>query len=129
APRRRADLRGGGGAYRPLRHVRRGRSGRGRPPRLAARDLRRPRDRPGRDGHAPVDVLEGRSRVRARRGQGDPEAVADLEIALAATGTHPWTSWKDVRLIDTVHYRRVAEALQYVAWRNQSFVLHLHVGV
>ncbi len=50
-------------------------------------------------------------------------------MSLAATGTHPWTPWKDVRLIDTVHYRRVAEALKYVAWRNQTFVLHLHVGV
>src|SRR5919202_3832126 len=57
------------------------------------------------------------------------EAAEGLGIALAATGTHPWTYWKDVRLIDTPHYRRVAEGLQYVAWRNQTFVLHLHVGV
>jgi glutamate---cysteine ligase / carboxylate-amine ligase len=57
------------------------------------------------------------------------EVCDGLGIALASTGTHPWTSWKDVRLIDTPHYRRVADALQYVAWRNQTFVLHLHVGV
>jgi carboxylate-amine ligase len=57
------------------------------------------------------------------------DVAESLGIALAATGTHPWTPWKDVRLIDTPHYRRVAEGLQYVAWRNQTFVLHLHVGV
>ena len=57
------------------------------------------------------------------------EACESLGIAIAATGTHPWTPWKDVKLIDTPHYRRVAEGLQYVAWRNQTFVLHLHVGV
>jgi glutamate---cysteine ligase / carboxylate-amine ligase len=57
------------------------------------------------------------------------EACEGLGIAIAATGTHPWTPWKDVKLIDTPHYRRVAEGLQYVAWRNQTFVLHLHVGV
>ena len=52
-----------------------------------------------------------------------------LGIALAATGTHPWASWRDTRIIDTPHYRRVAEGLQYVAWQNVTFVLHLHVGV
>jgi carboxylate-amine ligase len=57
------------------------------------------------------------------------EAADRLGIALAATGTHPWTPWQDVHLIDTPHYRRVADELQYVAWRNQTFVLHLHVGV
>jgi carboxylate-amine ligase len=71
---------------------------------------------------------EAAARVAERRGQ-LLEAVEPLGISLAGTGTHPWTYWKDVRLIDTVHYRRVAEALQYVAWRNQTFVLHLHVGV
>jgi carboxylate-amine ligase len=71
---------------------------------------------------------EAAAKVAERRTQ-LLDAAGPLGIALAATGTHPWTQWKDVRLIDTVHYRRVAEALQYVAWRNQTFVLHLHVGV
>jgi carboxylate-amine ligase len=71
---------------------------------------------------------EAVARVAERRAQ-----LVDLAdsfgIALAATGTHPWTPWRDVRLIDTPHYRRVAEGLQYVAWRNQTFVLHEHVGI
>jgi carboxylate-amine ligase len=57
------------------------------------------------------------------------ELADSLGIALAGTGTHPWTRWQDVRLIDTPHYRRVAEGLQYVAWRNVTFVQHVHVGI
>jgi carboxylate-amine ligase len=50
-------------------------------------------------------------------------------IALAATGTHPWSPWQDQRIIDTPHYRRNDEILRYVVWRNNSFGLHVHVGV
>ena len=32
-------------------------------------------------------------------------------------------------MIDTDHYRRVEEGLKYVAWRNNTFSLHVHVGV
>src|SRR3954451_11177398 len=71
---------------------------------------------------------EATVRLGERRAQ-LAEACEGLGMAIAATGTHPWTPWKDVKLIDTPHYRRVAEGLQYVAWRNQTFVLHLHVGV
>ena len=48
---------------------------------------------------------------------------------LAATGTHPWAPWQDQRIIDTPHYRRREEGLKYVAWRNNTFSLHVHVGV
>jgi glutamate---cysteine ligase / carboxylate-amine ligase len=57
------------------------------------------------------------------------ELAESLGIALAATGTHPWSPWQEQRIIDTPHYRRVAEGLQYVAWRNVTFVQHVHVGV
>jgi carboxylate-amine ligase len=57
-------------------------------------------------------------------------ALASRErIALGATGTHPWSPWQEQRVIDTPHYRRVADELQYVAWRNNTFSLHVHVGV
>ena len=57
-------------------------------------------------------------------------ALADRHQALlAATGTHPWSPWQEQQIIDTEHYRRVAEGLQYVAWRNNTFSLHVHVGV
>jgi carboxylate-amine ligase len=49
--------------------------------------------------------------------------------ALAATGTHPWADYRAQRIIDTEHYRRVEEGLKYVAWRNNTFSLHVHVGM
>ncbi len=57
------------------------------------------------------------------------ELADDLGIALAATGTHPWSPWQEQRIIDTPHYRRNDEILRYVAWRNNSFGLHVHVGI
>jgi carboxylate-amine ligase len=55
--------------------------------------------------------------------------VEQLGLGLGATGTHPWASWKDQRLIDTPHYRRNNEILQYVVWRNNTFGFHVHVAI
>ena len=52
-----------------------------------------------------------------------------LGVLLGATGTHPWSPWQEQRIIDTPHYRRNDEILRYVVWRNNSFGLHVHVGV
>ena len=57
-------------------------------------------------------------------------ALADAHgVALGATGTHALSSYKDQLIIDTEHYRRVEEGLKYVAWRNNTFSVHVHVGV
>src|SRR5919206_3074453 len=50
-------------------------------------------------------------------------------VALGATGTHPWADYREQPNIDTEHYRRVVEGLQYVARRNNTFSLHVHVGI
>jgi glutamate---cysteine ligase / carboxylate-amine ligase len=55
--------------------------------------------------------------------------AAEHEVGLAATGTHPWADYRDQHIIDTEHYRRVEEGLGYVAWRNNTFSLHVHVGI
>jgi carboxylate-amine ligase len=55
--------------------------------------------------------------------------VEPMGITLGATGTHPWADWKAQRIIDTPHYRRNDELLRYVVWRNNSFGLHVHVGI
>jgi carboxylate-amine ligase len=55
--------------------------------------------------------------------------VEPLGMTLGATGTHPWADWKEQRIIDTPHYRRNDELLRYVVWRNNSFGLHVHVGI
>ena len=57
------------------------------------------------------------------------ELADGLEIGLGATGTHPWSPWQEQRIIDTPHYRRNDELLRYVVWRNNTFGLHVHVGI
>ncbi|MGB2873958.1 MAG: YbdK family carboxylate-amine ligase [Gaiellaceae bacterium] len=57
------------------------------------------------------------------------ELAGSLGVALGATGTHPWSPWQEQRIIDTPHYRRNDELLRYVVWRNNSFGLHVHVGI
>jgi carboxylate-amine ligase len=52
-----------------------------------------------------------------------------LGLGLSSTGTHPWSAWQEQRIIDTPHYRRNDELLRYVVWRNNTFGLHVHVGV
>ena len=55
--------------------------------------------------------------------------AAERGVALGSTGTHPWADYRDQLNIDTEHYRRVVEGLGYVARRNNTFSLHVHVGV
>src|SRR5215207_5138001 len=55
--------------------------------------------------------------------------AASQGIALGSTGTHPLSDYREQHVIDTDHYHRVEEGLKYVAWRNNTFSLHVHVGV
>ncbi len=72
---------------------------------------------------ADAAALVGERRAQLR-------ALTDgLGIGLSAVGTHPWSRWQDQRIIDTPHYRRNDELLRYVVWRNNTFGLHVHVGV
>jgi carboxylate-amine ligase len=55
--------------------------------------------------------------------------AADHGVLLAATGTHPWSPWQEQHIIETEHYQRLREQLGYVAYRNNTFSVHVHVGV
>jgi glutamate---cysteine ligase / carboxylate-amine ligase len=71
------------------------------------------------------DAVERQRENRARL-----FALADeMGLGLAATGTHPWANYLDQRIIDTAHYRRLQHDLQWVAQRNNTWSLHVHVGV
>jgi glutamate---cysteine ligase / carboxylate-amine ligase len=75
------------------------------------------------DSFADAVALVGERRQQLR-------ALAEPRgIALGATGTHPWSPWQDQRIIDTPHYRLNDEVLRYVVWRNNSFGIHVHVGI
>jgi glutamate---cysteine ligase / carboxylate-amine ligase len=67
-------------------------------------------------------------RQRARRER--LFGIADeLGLALAAMGTHPWANYLDQHIIDTEHYRLLEADLRWVAQRNNTWSLHVHVGV
>jgi glutamate---cysteine ligase / carboxylate-amine ligase len=83
-----------------------------------------------------VEVRTGRcetfaeaASVMAERRRQLLELAGRLDLALCATGTHPWSPWQEQRIIDTPHYRRNDEILRYVVWRNNTFGLHVHVGI
>ena len=89
------------------------------------------------------ELIRSEIEIRSGRGENFADAVARQreararlfalatrqELLLAATGTHPWSPWQDQQIIDTEHYHRVESSLQYVAWRNNTFSVHVHVGV
>jgi len=57
------------------------------------------------------------------------ELVDSMGLALAAMGTHPWADYLDQRIIDTPHYNRLRQELGWVAQRNNTWSLHVHMGV
>jgi len=67
------------------------------------------------------DLHDALARQRERRRRLFALAAAE-GLLLGATGTHPWADYPE-------HYRRVEQGLKYVAWRNNTFSLHVHVGV
>jgi carboxylate-amine ligase len=85
---------------------------------------------------AEIEIRSGRAEsfaaaVEAQRGNRDRLfALADgMGLALGAMGTHPWADYLDQRIIDTPHYNRLRHELGYVAQRNNTWSLHVHMGV
>jgi carboxylate-amine ligase len=57
-------------------------------------------------------------------------AAADLGSAIAATGTHPFSSWEDQRVNAAVpRYRRIEERYQVMARQQVICGCHVHVGI
>jgi glutamate---cysteine ligase / carboxylate-amine ligase len=105
--------------------------------------------RDGAQSDAPLaDAIAGElisSEIEIRSGRGETLAAAQEQqrdarrrlfalaashnVLLGATGTHPWADYREQRIIDTDHYHRVEDGLKYVAWRNNTFSIHVHVGI
>ena len=75
-----------------------------------------------------ADVADAVARQREARARLF-RLAAEHGILLGATGTHPWSPWQQQRIIDTEHYRRLERDLGYVARRNNTFSVQVHVGV
>ena len=83
-----------------------------------------------------IEIRSGRSKSFAEATERQREhrarlfALAEARgLGLAATGTHPWASYLDQEIIDTAHYQRLKRDLGYVAQRNNTWSLHLHMGI
>jgi carboxylate-amine ligase len=57
------------------------------------------------------------------------DLVGGMGLTLGAMGTHPWANYLEQRIIDTPHYNRLRNELGWVAQRNNTWSLHLHMGV
>ena len=85
---------------------------------------------------AEIEIRSGRAESfaeavalqRERRGRLF-ELVEGMGLALGAMGTHPWANYLDQRIIDTPHYNRLRHELGYVAQRNNTWSMHVHMGV
>jgi carboxylate-amine ligase len=89
------------------------------------------------------ELIASEIEIRSGRAESFSEAVAmqrerrdrlfalagGMGLALAATGTHPWADYRDQRIIDTPHYNRLRRELGWVAQRNNTWSLHLHMGI
>jgi len=98
---------------------------------------------PGVDGVVAGELIRSEVEVKTGKCQTFDEAAeamarrrvdlagvaSDLDLRLSAAGTHPWARWQDQQVIDTPHYHIVEQTLRYVAWRNNTFGLHVHVGI
>jgi carboxylate-amine ligase len=83
-----------------------------------------------------IEIRSGRGETLAAAQEQQREArrrlfglAAAHNVLLGATGTHPWADYREQRIIDTEHYHRVEDGLKYVAWRNNTFSVHVHVGI
>ncbi len=83
-----------------------------------------------------IEIRSGRSEtfaaaMDAQRERRDRlfELADGMGLALAAMGTHPWADYLDQRIIDTPHYNRLRRELGWVAQRNNTWSLHVHMGI
>ncbi|MBN8866938.1 MAG: YbdK family carboxylate-amine ligase [Solirubrobacterales bacterium] len=83
-----------------------------------------------------IEIRSGRAETmtEANRQQAEKRRhlfrlAADHGVALASLGTHPWADYLDQAIIDTPHYQRLKQDLGWVARRNNTWSLHVHVGI
>ncbi|GAA4568245.1 glutamate--cysteine ligase [Planotetraspora kaengkrachanensis] len=57
------------------------------------------------------------------------EVVEPRGTGLACTGTHAISDWRDAVYAPVQRYAELVEEMQWLAWRIQTFGVHVHVGV
>jgi carboxylate-amine ligase len=72
-------------------------------------------------GQAKADLAATVSQLRA--------VVDPRGTALACTGTHPISDWRDAVMAPIERYAELVEQMQWLARRIQTFGVHVHVGI
>ncbi|MBE1533638.1 glutamate--cysteine ligase [Actinomadura algeriensis] len=72
-------------------------------------------------GEAKADLADTLTALRS--------AAADRGLALACTGTHPISDWRDAVMAPVQRYADLVEEMQWLARRIQTFGVHVHVGI
>ncbi|MFM8527720.1 MAG: YbdK family carboxylate-amine ligase [bacterium] len=89
------------------------------------------------------ELIDTEIEIRSGRGETFGEAVQQQQasrdrlfslaessgVALGSVGAHPWADDRDQQIIDTPHYRRLQHDLGWVAQRNNTWSMHVHVGI
>lgn len=95
------------------------------------------------DGSLAGELIASEVEVRSGRSVDMTEAISlqeqrrsalfrlagKLGVRLGSTGTHPWANYLDQEIIDTPHYQRLKKELGWVARRNNTWSLHVHMGI
>ena len=94
-------------------------------------------------GSAAGELIDTEIEIRSGRGETFGDAVSQQQasrdrlfalaersgVALGSVGAHPWADYRDQQIIDTAHYRRLQHDLGWVAQRNNTWSMHVHVGI
>ncbi len=94
-------------------------------------------------GSAAGELIDTEIEIRSGRGETFGEAAQQQQtsrdrlfslaesagVALGSVGAHPWADYRDQQIIDTAHYRRLQHDLGWVAQRNNTWSMHVHVGI
>jgi carboxylate-amine ligase len=57
------------------------------------------------------------------------EVAREGDALFGASATHPWADYREQATVDLPYYQQLVDDMRFVAKRNNTFGLHVHVGV
>jgi len=78
--------------------------------------------------HVCQDINDAREDLYELRHELAKTAIEN-DMRIAASGTHPFSHWKDQLITEHPRYRTIVKDMQMVARGNLIFGLHVHVGI
>lgn len=78
--------------------------------------------------HVCNNIKEAREDLLELR-TGLAKTALEADLRIAASGTHPFSHWKDQKITEHPRYKTIVQDMQMVARGNLIFGLHVHVGI